>query len=157
MKGEAVERDLELMREALSLAREAEQQGEVPVGAIVAKSGQVIGRGGTRQIVYSDPSAHAEVVAIREAALTIGNHRLVDTTLYVTMEPCMMCTGLMVQARISRLVFGCLAPKTGVIRSNGELLEWPSHNHTLHVDFGLLEEECRQLIQRFFKEKRKRD
>lgn len=142
------------MRQALSEAREAALNGEVPVGAVLVKDNVVVGRGGTRQIRSHDPSAHAEVVALRDAGLNLGNHRLIDTTMYVTLEPCMMCTGLIVQARIKRLVFGCRAPKTGVVRTHGSLLEWPSHNHTVAVSEGVLAKESAELLTCFFEARR---
>lgn len=142
------------MREALELAREAEERGEVPVGAVLVRHGCVIGRGTTCQIESNDPSAHAEVSALRDAGHRTGNYRLVDSTLYVTLEPCMMCVGAMVHARIARLVYGCVAPKTGVVESNGNLLDWPSHNHRIEVANGVLADECSELLSAFFERKR---
>lgn len=146
--------DEQFMREALDLARCAEELGEIPVGAVLVRDSSVIGRGATCQIQRNDPTAHAEVVALRDAGLRTGNYRLIDTTLYVTLEPCMLCVGSMVHARISRLVYGCVAPKTGVIHSNGDLLNWPSHNHRVEVTSGVLAEECSALLSAFFYRKR---
>ena len=142
------------MREALEQARLAEENGEVPVGAVLVRGDVVIGRGASSQIQKNDPSAHAEIMALRDAGLELGNYRLVDSTLYVTLEPCMMCVGSMVHARIARLVYGCLAPKTGVVHSHGDLLDWTSHNHRVEVTAGVLEEECSKLLSAFFDRKR---
>lgn len=144
------------MRMALHMACKAKCMDEVPVGAVVVEGDRVVGRGATQQLSTVDPSAHAEVVALRDAAKTIGNHRLVETTLYVTLEPCMMCTGLLVQARIARLIYGAKAPKTGVIESNGTLLDWPSHNHKVEVVSGVLEDECSTMLSSFFASRRNR-
>ena len=142
------------MREALDLARVAEDSGEVPVGAVLVRGDRVIGRGASCQIQSNDPSAHAEIIALRDAGQRTGNYRLVDSTLYVTLEPCMMCVGAMVHARIFRLVYGCVAPKTGVVHSHGNLLEWPSHNHRITVTSGVLAEECGALLTAFFNHRR---
>ena len=142
------------MREALDLARRAEENDEIPVGAVLVRDDRVIGRGASCQIETHDPSAHAEVMALRDAGLRIGNYRLVDSTLYVTLEPCMMCVGSMVHARIARLVYGCVAPKTGVVHSHGNLLDWTSHNHRVEVTAGVLAEECSALLTAFFDRKR---
>lgn len=142
------------MREALDLARRAGEHDEIPVGAILVRDERVIGRGASCQIETHDPSAHAEVMALRDAGLRTGNYRLVDSTLYVTLEPCMMCVGSMVHARIQRLVYGCIAPKTGVVRSHGDLLEWTSHNHRVEVTAGVLASECSALLTAFFDRKR---
>lgn len=147
--------DEQFMRRAIWLAEEAQAAGEVPVGALVVKNSEVIGTGWTQQITNTDPSAHAEVIALRNAAKKERNHRVVGSTLYVTLEPCMMCAGLMVHARISRLVYGALAPKTGVVESNGSLLEWSSHNHHVETTSGVLREECAELLTGFFKARRK--
>lgn len=142
------------MHEALDLARRAEEKGEIPVGAVLVRDGSVIGWGATCQIERNDPSAHAEIMALRDAGHKLGNYRLVDSTLYVTLEPCMMCVGAMVHARIARLVYGCVAPKTGVVRSHGGLLDWPSHNHRVEVTAGVLAEDCSDLLSAFFDRKR---
>ena len=154
MTSEYSEQDVRYMRRALQLARQAAAEGEVPVGAVAIKDQVIIGQAGSRQIQDKDPSAHAEVLALRQAAQELGNHRLPGTTLYTTLEPCMMCAGLLVQCRIERLVFGCVAPKTGVICSHGSLLDWSSHNHRVAITHGVLEAECKELMQSFFKSKR---
>ncbi len=142
------------MREALVQAQMANEHGEVPVGAVLVRKGEIIGRGRSCQIETYDPSAHAEVVALRNAGRCVGNYRLVDSTLYVTLEPCMMCTGLLVHARIKRLVYGCQAPKTGVVHTHGNLLEWPLHNHVVQVHGGVLAMECSALLSEFFELRR---
>lgn len=142
------------MREALAQARHAQDRGEVPVGAIVVLDDQIIGRGATSQIATNDPSAHAEIVALRNAGRRTGNYRLVGATLYVTLEPCMMCVGAMVHARIARVVYGCAAPKTGVAATRGSLFSWPTHNHDVQVEGGTLAAECGQLLSDFFASRR---
>ena len=147
--------DEEFMREALNQARIAEHHGEVPVGAVLVKDGVVIGCGASSQIESNDPSAHAEVTALRDAGQCTGNYRLIDSTLYVTLEPCMMCVGLMVHARIARLVYGCAALKTGVVHTHGELLKWSSHNHRVEVTRGVLADECSAILTAFFERQRR--
>lgn len=142
------------MRAALELGREARRQGEVPVGAIVVLDGVVIGEGFNQPIGTNDPTAHAEIVALRDAAKRIGNYRLVGATVYVTIEPCQMCVGAMVHARIARVVFGTREPKAGAIESAMRAHEHPSLNHRLEATGGILESECRALIQEFFAERR---
>ena len=142
------------MRIALGMAIAGQKMGEVPVGAVVVANDKIVGLGTTQQISDRDPSAHAEVVALRMAATELNNHRLVNTTVYVTLEPCMMCAGLMVQARIANLVYGACAPKTGVIESNGNWLDSPIHNHKIETLGGVLESECSQVLTDFFTSKR---
>ncbi len=145
------------MRQALGLAREAEARGEVPVGAIlVGPGGDVLGRGGNSPISCSDPTAHAEIVAIRDGAARVGNYRLPGTTLYVTIEPCPMCAGAIIQARISCLVFGAKDPKGGACGSLYNLVDDIRLNHRVEIVSGILEEEARGLIQGFFKRRRKK-
>jgi len=144
------------MREALDEARKAAHAGEVPVGAVVVLNGQVVGRGFNQPISAADPTAHAEVLALREAARAIANYRLVGSTLYVTIEPCLMCVGAMIHARVATLVFGALEPKAGAIVSSCQAHENPSLNHRIEVVGGVLEVECRALIQEFFKGRRVR-
>jgi tRNA(adenine34) deaminase len=142
------------MRTALALAAEARRGGEVPVGAVVVLDGTVIGTGFNQPIAATDPTAHAEIVALREAGRRLGNYRLTGATLYVTIEPCQMCVGAMIHARIARLVYGTLEPKAGAIESAMRAHEHPSLNHRMDATGGVLEEECRAVIQEFFREKR---
>jgi len=142
------------MRLALDEARRGAEAGEVPVGAVVVLGGQVVGRGFNQPIGASDPTAHAEIVALREAARALGNYRLVGATLYVTIEPCLMCVGAMVHARVAAVVFGAAEPKAGAIVSSCRAHELPSLNHRIEVVGGILEEECRAVIQEFFKTRR---
>jgi tRNA(adenine34) deaminase len=146
--------DEEYMRRALELAREARQRGEVPVGAVVVLDGVVVGEGFNQPIGSHDATAHAEIVALREAGLRVGNYRLTGATLYATIEPCQMCVGAMVHARIARLVYGTREPKAGAIESAMRAHEHPSLNHRLIAEGGVLEDECRALIQEFFLERR---
>ncbi len=143
------------MREAHDAACAALDRGEVPVGAVVVVDGQIIGRGSNQPIATSDPTAHAEVVALRDAARRVGNHRLTGATVYVTVEPCAMCAGALVHARIGTLVFGILEPKTGAVVSAMRLLDHPALNHRVEVIGGVLEDECRGLLQAFFVSRRK--
>ena len=142
------------MRLALDEARRAEASGEVPIGAVVVVEGRVIGRGCNQPISASDPTAHAEIVALREAARAAGNYRLTGADLYVTLEPCLMCVGALVHARVARLVYGAQEPKTGAVVSTTRALEIPSLNHRVEVVSGVLEEECREIVQAFFKARR---
>jgi tRNA(adenine34) deaminase len=142
------------MREALALAGEAAAAGEVPVGAVVVRDGQVVGRGFNRPITSRDPSAHAEIVALRDAASRLDNYRLPGCDLYVTLEPCAMCVGAMVHARIGRVVFGATDPKTGACGSIVDLPAIAHWNHHGVFTGGLLAEECGTLLRRFFAERR---
>jgi len=142
------------MRAALEEARRGFGAGEVPVGAVVVLDGEVVGRGYNQPIGSHDPTAHAEVAAIRAAAGAIGNYRLVGATLYVTIEPCLMCVGAMVHARVATLVFGAPEPKAGAVVSSCRAHELPSLNHRIEVLGGVLEDECRAVIQEFFKTRR---
>lgn len=144
----------EFMQLALDLAREAAKNAEVPVGAIVVKDGVVIGRGSNAPIQNHDPSAHAEIIAMREAAAFLGNYRLVDCTLYVTLEPCAMCSGAVQHARIAKLVYGAADPKTGACGSVVNLMNEPKLNHHCEVVSGVLAEECGALLSDFFKQRR---
>jgi tRNA(adenine34) deaminase len=146
--------DERFMREALAEARQAGARDEVPVGAVVVRDGTVVGRGANRSIQAVDPTAHAEIEALRDAARTVGNYRLTGATLYVTVEPCLMCAGALVHARVARLVYGALEPKAGAVASTLQVLDAPSLNHRVDVVGGLLEPECRQLIQAFFARRR---
>jgi tRNA(adenine34) deaminase len=139
-----------MMRAAIAEAEAAAALEEVPVGAVIAVDGQIIGRGGNRRESAQDPTAHAEMLAIREAALAVGGWRLVDATLYVTQEPCPMCAGAIINARIARVVFGCDNPKAGAVRTLYRLLEDPRLNHRVTVEQSPLAEECGALLTRFF-------
>lgn len=150
----ASDADSTWMRMALELASKAEAAGEVPVGAVVVKDGAVIGRGWNHPIAAKDPTAHAEIVAMREAAQTLGNYRLMDTTLYVTLEPCAMCAGAMVHARVQRLVFGAADPRAGAAGSVFDIVRTAALNHRLDVAGGVLADECGELLKRFFELRR---
>jgi tRNA(adenine34) deaminase len=142
------------MGEALAEARRGLDAGEVPVGAVVAIDGEIAGRGFNHPIGSKDPTAHAEIVAIREAAHRVGNYRLSGATLCVTIEPCLMCVGALVHARIGTLIFGAVEPRSGAVVSTVRAAELPGHNHRIEVIAGVREVECRSLIQEFFKSKR---
>ena len=142
------------MQKALELARKAQAEDEVPVGALIVKDDQLIAEGFNQPIKSNDPSAHAEMVALRNAGQVLNNYRLIDTTLYVTLEPCSMCVGAMIHARVKRLVFGAFDPKTGAAGSAINLIADDVHNHQVEVLGGLLEDECRDLLQGFFRKKR---
>ena len=148
------ETDEKFMRAAIGEAKVAASVNEVPVGAVVVKSGEIIGAGLNRSIQDSDPTAHAEMVAIRAAALAEKNYRLTDATLYVTLEPCAMCIGAMIQARISRLVFGAYDAKAGAAGSVIDLSDNRHLNHQIEVNGGLFEEKCAGLLQKFFAARR---
>jgi tRNA(adenine34) deaminase len=155
MERSSLERDAEYMRIALDDARAAASAGEVPVGALLVRAdGTVIARGANRTIRDCDPTAHAEVVVLREAAREIGNYRLAGTTLYVTIEPCCMCAGAIIQARVPRVVYGCDDIKGGAVRSCFEVLSHPKLNHQVEVTAGVLATECAAVIQAFFAERR---
>ena len=139
---------------ALDEARKAHEAGEVPVGAIVLLDGEVIGAGFNQPISAHDPTAHAEIVALRAAAVRVGNYRLTGATLYVTVEPCLMCVGAMVHARIGLVVFGAAEPKAGAVMSMTRAHELPNLNHRLQVLGGVLEAECREVMQGFFQTRR---
>ena len=145
---------LKFMQLALDLATQTALNGEVPVGAIVVKDGVVIGRGSNMPIGLHDPTAHAEIIALREAATYLGNYRLVDCTLYVTLEPCAMCSGAMQHARIARLVYGASDPKTGACGSVVNLMSEPKLNHHTEVLGGVLAEQCGAVLTKFFKQRR---
>ncbi len=146
--------DEDFMRMAIALAQTAASQGEVPVGAVVVKNGEVIGRGSNAPISLSDPTAHAEIRAMREAAQYLGNYRLVDCTLYVTLEPCAMCSGAIQHARIARLVYGASDPKTGCCGSVVDLMAEQKLNHHCEVTQAVLAEECGSLLSSFFRQRR---
>ena len=146
--------DQAFMRQALALAAQGAALGEVPVGALLVRDGVVIGSGFNCPISGHDPSAHAEMMAIRAAAAAVSNYRLPGSTLYVTLEPCSMCAGLLVHARINRLVYGASEPKAGVVHSRGNFFNEDFLNHRVRVEGGLLEEECSALLSGFFKARR---
>ncbi len=149
--------DAQFMREALRQARRAYREEEVPVGAVVVKDGQVIARAHNRPIHLQDPTAHAEVLALRRAARKLGNYRLVGCTLYVTIEPCAMCVGAIVQARLRRLVMGAPDPKAGACGSALSVLNDAKLNHRVEVQHGILAEECAQLVREFFRRRRNKN
>jgi len=142
--------DIEFMQEALAEARESAAKGEVPIGAVLVRDGRILARAGNRTIRDCDPTAHAEIVVLREAARIIGNYRLADTTLYVTIEPCSMCAGAMLQARVPRLVYGAAEPRGGAVQSCFEVLSHPDLNHRVQVTSGVLAADCSEVIQTFF-------
>lgn len=142
------------MEEALRLAQRSVAAGEVPVGAIVIKDGRIVGRGWNQMIAMADPSAHAEILALREAAGKMENYRLLECDMYVTLEPCAMCAGTMMHARIRRLVIGALDPKTGAAGSALTVINNPALNHTIQVTTGVLAGRCMELLQSFFRERR---
>lgn len=142
------------MREALALARASADAGEVPVGAVVVMDGHVIGRGRNQPITSHDPTAHAEVQALRDAAACVGNYRLPGATLYVTLEPCLMCVGALMHARVATVVYGALEPKAGAMESTQRAHEHPALNHRVTVVSGVLAAESRDLLQMFFASRR---
>ncbi len=144
------------MRYALRLAAQAAEQGEVPVGAVLVRDQLVLGEGWNQPIRLHDVSAHAEMLAIRAAGQMLGNYRLPHTTLYVTLEPCSMCAGAMIHARIQRLVFGAYDPKTGAAGSLFSVLNDPRHNHQVQISGGVLAEECAAILRAFFRDRRLR-
>ena len=146
--------DVEWMREALEEARAAERRGEVPVGAVLVRDGECAARGGNRTIADCDPTAHAEIVVLRAAARAAANYRLEGATLYVTVEPCAMCAGAIVQARVRRVVYGADDPKGGAFRSCFQVLDSPLVNHRVEVTPAVLAEECAALLQSFFAARR---
>jgi tRNA(adenine34) deaminase len=148
------DRDREFMREALRLARQGGAEGEVPVGAVVVVEGEIAGRGWNRPIAASDPTAHAEILALREAAGRLGNYRLTGAALYATLEPCVMCAGALVAARVGRLVFGARDLRFGGVRSKFRLADSETLNHQVAIVEGVLGAECTALLREFFAERR---
>ena len=142
--------DERYMRRALELARAAEAAGEVPVGAVIVKDGAIVAEGWNRPICTNDPSAHAEMVALRAAGTALGTYRLTDTTLYVTLEPCPMCAGAMVHARVRRLVYGATDPRAGAAGTVFNITQHPALNHRLECTGGVMAEECGALLRDFF-------
>jgi tRNA(adenine34) deaminase len=149
-----VDADIEFMQHALAEARESAASGEVPIGAVLVHEGRILARAGNRTIRDCDPTAHAEIVVLREAAKIIGNYRLADTTLYVTIEPCSMCAGAMIQARVPRLVYGAAEPRGGAVQSCFAVLSHPDLNHRVQVTSGVLASDCSNVIQTFFATRR---
>jgi len=142
------------MEEALRSAQRAREAGEVPVGAVVVYEGKIIGRGWNRSITESDPTAHAEIIALREAGAHAGNYRLEDCDLFATIEPCAMCAGALVHARIKRLVYGANDPKAGAVKSMMHVVNHPQSNHRMEVRGGVLAGRCAELLQTFFRNRR---
>jgi tRNA(adenine34) deaminase len=146
--------DAAWMERALELAGLAADAGEVPVGALVIKDGEIIGQGHNRNLLDNDPTAHAEIVALRQAAARLGNHRLTGCTMIATIEPCSMCAGALIHARIARLVYGAADPKAGAAGSRLQVINHPSLNHRMEVTAGVLGEKCSEILQKFFRQKR---
>ena len=146
--------DFEFMQAALAEARMAAEAGEVPIGAVVVREGEIVARGQNRVLRDVDPTAHAEIVALRAAAAALGNYRLDGCTLYVTLEPCAMCAGAMIHARVDRLVFAAADPKAGAVGSVLEVLNHPQLNHQMEVEQGILGDEAGELLRSFFRERR---
>ena len=150
----AKEQDKIYMKMALEEAKKAGKRGEVPIGAVLVKESQVIARDHNRSIELNDPTAHAEILALRKAGEILKNYRLNDTVMYVTAEPCPMCASAMIHGRISRLVFGTVEPKFGAVESRFKLLQNDSFNHKVEVEKGVLEKECAEILKNFFRERR---
>lgn len=146
--------DVTFMRQAIELAREGRESNEVPVGAVVTFKGEIIGKGFNQCIQNHDPTAHAEIIAVRAAAKHVGNYRLNECNLYVTLEPCLMCFGALVHARISKLIYGADDIKTGALQYNKDQDNFTKLNHKFEITSGILKEECAELLSSFFKEKR---
>ena len=146
--------DEKYMRRAIELAQQGEALGEVPVGAVIVCNDEIVGEGFNQPITSHDPTAHAEVVALRSAANSIQNYRVIDSTLYVTLEPCTMCVGALIHARISRLVFGTNEPKAGAVVSQSQLLDASYFNHRIEMQGGVLAEECQHQLSDFFRRRR---
>lgn len=146
--------DKKYMQRAFELAKEAQAHDEVPVGAVIVYQDQIIGEGWNQPISSNDPTAHAEIIALRDAAKKLNNYRLPDATMYVTLEPCAMCAGAIVHARLAKLVYAIDDPKTGAGGSVFNIMQTDELNHKVEIEEGIMEDECRSLIQNFFKEKR---
>lgn len=155
--GQAADPDVRYMKEAMKQAMKAYALGEVPIGCIIVYEGKIIGRGYNRRNTDKNTLAHAEITAIKKASKSIGDWRLEETTLYVTLEPCQMCAGAIVQARIPRVVIGCMNPKAGCAGSILNILEMPEFNHQVEVSRGVLEEQCSNMLKKFFQELRERN
>jgi tRNA(adenine34) deaminase len=146
--------DAAWMELALKQAHLAAVAGEVPVGALVIRDGEIIGQGHNRNLLDNDPTAHAEIVALRQAAARVGNHRLIGCTMVATIEPCSMCAGALIHARIARLVYGAADPKAGAAGSTVQVINHPSLNHRMEVTAGVLADKCSEILQQFFRQKR---
>ncbi|MBV8672680.1 MAG: tRNA adenosine(34) deaminase TadA [Acidobacteriaceae bacterium] len=146
--------DTEFIQNALAEARAAAEAGEVPIGAVAVVNGEIVGRGQNRVLRNLDPTAHAEIIAMRDAALALGNYRLTGCELFVTLEPCAMCAGAMIHARLKRLVYGARDPKAGAVGSVLEVLNHRRLNHRMEVTAGVLEDECGELLREFFRQRR---
>ena len=151
----SIESDRKWMARALELARKAEAAGEVPVGAVIVKDDEIIAEGWNQPISSNDATSHAEIMAMRVAGDKLGNYRLLDTTVYVTLEPCSMCVGAMIHARISKVVYAASEPRTGALGGAFNLLEANQHNHIFEVEAGVMAEESKILLQNFFQSRRK--
>jgi len=154
MTNETDSLDIFWMQRALDLARKAQELGEVPIGAVLVRDEQIIGEGYNAPISQQDPTAHAEIMALRDAARRIGNYRLLNTTLYVTIEPCTMCAGALIHARVAQLVYGASEPRSGAVTSIFDVLQSGSLNHKVEVRHGILASECAALIREFFRQRR---
>ncbi len=148
-------KDAHWMEKALELARKAEAAGEVPVGAVIVKNGELIAEGWNQPILSHDATSHAEIMAMREAGIKLNNYRLVDTTMYVTLEPCSMCVGAMIHARVAKVIYGASEPRTGALGGAFNLLAVNQHNHIFEVESGVLAEASKTLLQNFFQSRRK--
>ena len=153
---EYLESDAQWMRRAVLAAHEARERGEVPIGTCVVADGEILAVAGNRTITDQDPTAHAEIVALREAARKAGNYRLTNAVVYSTIEPCVMCAGALIQARVKRLVYGARDERAGAVESHFGVCNTDFLNHRIEVSSGVLEEECREVMQEFFQERRKR-
>ena len=148
------QQDEDWMAEALLLAKHAVEEDEVPIGAVIVRNSEVIGRGWNQNIALNDPSAHAEIMAMRDAGKAIGNYRLTDCSLYVTLEPCPMCAGAMIHARLARIVYGATDPKTGAAGGKFDILGDSAHNHVATIAGGCLADKCSALLKDFFRQRR---
>jgi len=151
-----LESDAQWMRQAVIAAHEARERGEVPIGTCIVADGEILAVAGNRTITDQDPTAHAEIVALREAARKVGNYRITNAVVYSTIEPCVMCAGALIQARVKRLVYGARDERAGAVESRFGVCNTDFLNHRIEVSSGVLEQECREVMQEFFQERRKR-
>lgn len=154
LEGEETDIDADWMRQALAVAREAQQREEVPVGTCIVRQGTLLASSGNRTRTDRDPTAHAEIVALREAAQKVGNYRLTDAVVYSTIEPCAMCAGALIQARVRRLVYGARDDRAGAVESRFRICDTEFLNHRVEVTSGVLEEDCREVMREFFRARR---